>query len=554
MKLLGLDVGEKRIGVAKADSSVKIAVPQGAVGVDGHEFENLLKIVRILDIDVIIVGMPRNLKGETTKQSDYVKNFVKTLNRTLVENKPNNKTVKIFFQDESLTSVEAKQNLKNRPLDKKSGAIDAEAATLILQDFLENLSRRLAQSEPKPTQPGSKPAAPPAQPPAEPPAKTPPESPKPQFKPYKKDPTKTWLVIRVLIILAVVFTGLFFGLKAYYNFLISPLLSKDSCASIFESNSENDPCKIIEVAIADGSTVTDIANLLKEQGVIRSPLGFRLYTKFTGTASELQAGTYKLVGTASVAEIVDTLQKGAGEPIVFRFTSLPGETMADIKKRLEAVGYSSEEIDAAFTKQYNHPVLADKPAEASLEGYLFGETYEFYLTDSVETIVKTMLDELYTVVEKNNLRQKFNNMGLTLHEGIILASVVQKEAGTLGKDDQKNVASVFLNRLNAGWPLGSDVTVKYALDQIDPERKTYADNAAALEIDSCYNTRKYAGLPCGAISNPGALVLISTANPSDTSYLYFLTGDDGMMYYSTTEAEHNQAARDHCQVLCNVSL
>ena len=83
---------------------------------------------------------------------------------------------------------------------------------------------------------------------------------------------------------------------------------------------------------------------------------------------------------------------------------------------------------------------------------------------------------------------------------------------------------------------------------------TYKNNASVLAIDSCYNTRRYPGLPCGPISNPGALVLISTANPADTSYLYFLTGDDGLMYYSNTEAEHNQNARDHCQVLCNAQL
>ena len=255
-----------------------------------------------------------------------------------------------------------------------------------------------------------------------------------------------------------------------------------------------------------------------------------------------------------VEKIYSKLVDGSNDAVVFRFTALPGETLNDIKKRLISIGYTTEEIDAAFAKDYNHPVLADKPKDASLEGYLFGETYEFYQTDSVETIVIRMLDELYTVVETNNLRQKFNNMGYTLHEGIIMASVVQKEAGTVSKEDQKIVASVFWNRLANGMSLGSDVTATYAANLVDPNRTTYTDNVAVLNIDSCYNTRKYAGLPCGAISNPSALVLISTANPADTSYLYFLTGDDGLMYYSYTESEHNQNAIDHCQVLCNAKL
>ena len=116
------------------------------------------------------------------------------------------------------------------------------------------------------------------------------------------------------------------------------------------------------------------------------------------------------------------------------------------------------------------------------------------------------------------------------------------------------VAQVFLTRLAYGIPLGSDVTVSYAVDMVDPDRQTYIDNQAALTIDSCYNTRLYAGLPCGPISNPGLSALLAVAEPSDTAYLYFLTGDDGMMYYSYTEAEHIQNIYSHCQELCNVSL
>ena len=138
-----------------------------------------------------------------------------------------------------------------------------------------------------------------------------------------------------------------------------------------------------------------------------------------------------------------------------------------------------------------------------------------------------------------------------MYEGITLASVVQKESPT---PEMPTVAQVFLTRLSYGMPLGSDVTVSYALDTIDPDRQTYSDNQAALKVDSCYNTRVYAGLPCGPISNPGLAALLAVAEPSDTAYLYFLTGDDGVMYYSSTEYEHNQNAYLHCSELCNVSL
>jgi UPF0755 protein len=128
---------------------------------------------------------------------------------------------------------------------------------------------------------------------------------------------------------------------------------------------------------------------------------------------------------------------------------------------------------------------------------------------------------------------------------------VQKEAAA---PDQPTVAQVFLTRLGEEMLLGSDVTVSYALDVVDPNRESYPDNQTALSIDSCYNTRLYAGLPCGPISNPGLAALLAVAEPAETSYLYFLTGDDGMMYYSYTEAEHIQNVYSHCQNLCNVAL
>lgn len=580
MRLLGLDVGEKRIGVAKADSSVLIAVPVGMIPADGKEMLNIKRLVTTLNIDAVIVGMPRNLNGEETKQSAYVRNFVKTLNSTLLAARPNNKVIKIYLQDETLTSVEAKKNLKNKAggINKKSGDVDAEAATLILQDFLENLVRRIksrqsssgaktltpaqiAAASASPSAPASSPSlqrsslaqSAPSSPDSAASTKTPtsPEKKKPQFAPYKDNSAKKWLAVRVIIVFLVVVSLLAFGAKLAYAKMTSPLVSSSECSA---TSGDSDPCRLIEVTINDGSSVGEIASVLKSSSLIRSPFGFKLFNKLKGSASGLQAGTYQLSATLSVEEIVKKLQEGPGKGVVFRFTSLPGETLSDIEKRLVSTGYSEDEVKAAFSKNYDHPVLKSKPADASLEGYLFGETYEFYATDSVETIVVRMLDELYTVVQKNNLESKFNSMGLTLHEGIILASIVQKEAGTLDKEDQKTVAQVFLSRLNSGIPLGSDVTVKYALDLEDPNREKYTDNASALEIDSCYNTRKNAGLPCGPISNPGALVLISTANPSDTSYLYFLTGDDGLMYYSNTESEHNSAISAHCQELCNVSL
>lgn len=133
MKLIGLDVGTKRIGVSKADTSTKIAVPDGFVNVNGQEFAEIARIARMYSTSTFVVGLPRNNNGEETKQSLYARNFARQLAMSI----PN---TRIYFEDESLTSVEAERRLKERKKKYQKGEIDAEAATIILQDFLERIA------------------------------------------------------------------------------------------------------------------------------------------------------------------------------------------------------------------------------------------------------------------------------------------------------------------------------------------------------------------------------------------------------------------------------
>ena len=251
----------------------------------------------------------------------------------------------------------------------------------------------------------------------------------------------------------------------------------------------------------------------------------------------------------STPEIVSKLLSGAATAEVFNFTIRPGENTVTIKKHLKELGYTDEAITTAFTKQYDFPMLSE--ANGSLEGYLFGETIEFYVGSSVETILTAFLKLTQTTIDKNDLATQYAAQGLTLHQGIILASMVQKESYPA---DQPTVAQVFLSRYKAGWKLGSDVTASYAVDLVDPERHTYTNNYLVLNIDSCYNTRKYSGLPCGPIASPSLSALLAVAHPSDTNYMYFLTGDDNKMYYGYTESDHNRNIRNYCKKLCNAAL
>ena len=487
MKIIGLDVGTKRIGVAKADSSTRIAVPVGYYEVDGTEWQRIAHLANLNNTNWFVLGLPRSNEGNETQQTLYVRNFAKELLRHIPG-------AKIRFQDESLTSVEAEKRLKARGKAYQKGDIDAEAASIILQDFLEgfkesaiplsrNLSRQREREERvSPVTTGANEAFP--------------------RKTVSQTPLQT-IHENVKVV----------GKKESDKVKMSAMKTKHKVKKW--------PVVLVLLLIAAGAIG-----------------GFFVLQKIREHNAEERRKEYARQEAEMKAE-------------VFSFTIRPGETIFDVKAALAKEGYGAEEIEKAFNADYDFDFLKKRPAGASLEGYLYGETYEFYKGVPVEDILTKYLEGMDKIISENNLEARYAEKGLSLFEGITLASVVQKESPA---NEQATIAQVFLSRLSYGWKLGSDVTVSYAIDVVDPNRNIYQDNAAALAIDSCYNTRLYTGLPCGPISNPNLPSLLAVAEPSDTSYLYFLTGDDGLMYYSYTEAEHNQNAAVHCQNLCNISL
>ena len=549
MRVLGLDVGEKRIGVARANSSTRIAIPIGFIDVNGTEWDELAKLSRLHNTEYFVIGLPRSNEGNETAQSMYVRQFAKTL----VEKIPG---AKIRFQDESFTSVVAEERLKSRRKAFSKGEIDAEAASIILQDFLENINLNTpAQNTPPANSSSSIPDS----------SKNPnaganisnntsgmPEElqniqavarkevdkVKLNSKKAKSKIKKVSLVLLPLsIILIAGGVGAFFWAKS----MLTPV----------DGNCEASVCEEIPFVVSDGESKAVIASNLEQAGLIKNSFVFKTYMQLFKSDVNLKSGTYSFNKGMSVDDIIAKLAKGVEDENTFTFTILPGETIYSIKDKLRKLNYTSEDIEAAFKSDYDYDMLKERPQGATLEGYLYGETHEFYSTANVSEILNTFLKGMQDVIDQNDLKEKYASRDLSLFEGITLASVVQKEAAS---SEQPTVAQVFLSRLGYGIPLGSDVTVSYALDTVDPERNVYSDNAAALTVDSCYNTRVNVGLPCGPISNPGLSALLAVANPSDTSYLYFLTGDDGLMYYSSTESEHNQNIVSHCQELCNVSL
>jgi UPF0755 protein len=306
----------------------------------------------------------------------------------------------------------------------------------------------------------------------------------------------------------------------------------------------------VEVEIVEGSSPKAIASTLKQANVIKSEQAFGIYTRINGVQNSLQSGTYRLSPSESTAEIVNHLVKGVAAD-TFSITFYPGATLNDtvtaIDKRidvtsvLERAGYTAEEVSAGLNASYDHPLLKDKPASADLEGYIFGETYEFASGSTVQDILKRTFDEFYKYVVQDNLEAAYAQQGLSLYEGITLASIIQRESGG---DDKAQIAQVFYTRLSMNMQLGSDVTYQYIADKTGMQRDTM--------IDSPYNTRRYAGLPPGPIAVPGLAALRAVGAPAAGNYVYFLSGDDNVTYFATTLAEHEANRANHCQMKCQI--
>ena len=306
--------------------------------------------------------------------------------------------------------------------------------------------------------------------------------------------------------------------------------------------------QFVGITINSGSGSAEIADLLQKEGLIKSSLAFCIYVKLNGAGGDLRAGAYEIEKSADVATIVKQLREGA-KAAVKRIMFVPGGTIMDAKNRLLQLGYGEAEINTAFNKQYDGPLFAGRPADSSIEGYIYGDTYEVYANASVEDILtQAVFPEMLRVVEQNNLAAKFEARGLTLYEGIKLSSIVQKEAGHL-VDDMPAIAGVFYNRLKKGQVLGSDAVIGYRANQLNPNRDR-SDLSYLSTIACPWNSRKCSGLPPSPISTPGKNALLATAEPAEHDYYYFLTGDDDKTYYAATQEEHDANARNHCKVRC----
>lgn len=298
----------------------------------------------------------------------------------------------------------------------------------------------------------------------------------------------------------------------------------------------------VTITVHQGESLDDVVNDLAGHGVIKSKTWFSLFARFKGLGN-IAAGDYTLDTAMGASAVIARLQ---GLPDVSRTRVVLTEGMtaqqmaaavAKANVGITADEYMKEVTGGAFSE----PFLAGRPAGASLEGFLFPDTYDVAQGTSAHALVQMQLDSFARKAASS--LQQTSAAGLSSYQTLVLASIVEREAQR--PDDMPKVAGVLVNRLKKGMLLQVDATVSYGLGQPGTE-----PSAAQLKQDTPYNSYLHAGLPPTPISNPGAAAIQAALTPASEPYLYYVSDGCGANHYATTQAEFEQIARQYVGQPC----
>ncbi len=303
------------------------------------------------------------------------------------------------------------------------------------------------------------------------------------------------------------------------------------------------PGTAINLMVVEGDTASAVIQRLSQAGILDQPNVMRFYLRYRGLDRGIDAGLYNLRGEMTIREIAEALQ--SSQPIQNTITIPEGwrrEQIAQLLSDLNLEFGEDEFLEWTITPPQNIIHAYEIPASSTLEGFLFPDTYLIDPDSSAQDFVFTMLANFEKRLDPE-IRQGFANQGQTIFEGVTLASIVEREA--VLPEERTRIAAVFHNRLKLGMPLEADPTVQFALGaQADGNWWKPALTYDDLEIDSPYNTYRYAGLPLGPIANPGLDSLRAVAFPDQTNELYFRTlcdGSGGHAFAVTFEEHLNNA-------------
>jgi len=292
------------------------------------------------------------------------------------------------------------------------------------------------------------------------------------------------------------------------------------------------PPTTVRISIAPRTSLLQTAEQLHKTGVITSAGNFRLLVRLKGGGGTIKGGGYEFSKSAAPGEILRRLI--AGDVVMRRVTIPEGFNVREIAARLAQLGYGDTEQIGALARDRDFLRSLEINA-ASLEGYLFPETYFVAVDASPRQVLQLMVRELRKRLTPD-LLEAAHHQGLSPHQLLTLASIVQKEARRI--EEMPTIASVYVNRLRLRMPLQADPTVIYGIPDFNGNL-TKAD----LLRKTAYNTYQLPGLPPGPIASPGEDALRAAAYPAQTNYLYFVARGDGTHAFSENLSQHNEAVR-----------
>ncbi len=336
-----------------------------------------------------------------------------------------------------------------------------------------------------------------------------------------------------------------------YNWLItvvwvSAVLAVSVFIASFALSSINDlvgfskESKEVQITIPEGYDLSEIAELLKDNGVIDEPFTFEVYARVKDMDQKLDSGTFTLNSNLGYDQIFQILKRKEAAKNVVSVTFYEGMRLSDIAKRLEENGVCGydEFMEAVKTEVFEYEFESMMGTSEYIyykwEGYLFPDTYEFFTDSSPRSVMAKFIDNFNSKI--SGYYDRMQELGMGLDEVITLASVIQSEAAY--REDMEKVSSAFHNRLaeGSGLPyLQSDVTWFYYEQEIMP---FVEDQELSDTYHTSYDTYYKRGLPVGPICNPGINAIEAALYPANTDYYYFVTDKEGKFYYASTLAEH----------------
>jgi UPF0755 protein len=273
----------------------------------------------------------------------------------------------------------------------------------------------------------------------------------------------------------------------------------------FTDKAVSDNKQTRDFVIAPSEKLVNIAQRLEANKFIRNKYTFIFYTITSDSKNKIKSGKFRLAGNISTQDIIKKLVKGGSADYWLKIIE----------------GQRVEEITPKYPK--------------TEEGYLFPDSYlipEYYTPAEILTVIKDNFNKKFTQAKQGS------NTKLSDKEVLILASLLEREGKAL--EDKKVIAGILLNRLEIDMGLQVDAAIQYARDSLNKPQKYWAKlTKADMSIDSPYNTYKYRGLPPAPICNPGYDSIYAVFHPTESDYMYYITGKDGQMYYAKSYAEHN---------------